>query len=227
MRFVALLVIAVATAGFLTGCGAGQEVPVKEAADVEEVEPPGTTIEETTAEETTVLESTTNSEVGQSEQMNASSEEKEAVGERDRAQAEPPGISTTQTAAPNPAIVGQPLTLAITVKNNSVPQHTALIDFLPSGVSFVSASPSQGSCDAGHHGGNAVACSLGVVPSGSSATIKILVTPTVPSTMTNTAVGGGEFVPQNPNTSTIVVNPTPESGTPAPETGTSEAHGAH
>jgi uncharacterized repeat protein (TIGR01451 family) len=123
--------------------------------------------------------------------------------------------------------VGQPLTFAVTVKNNSVPQNTALIDFLPSGVSLVSATPSQGSGSPSHHGGNAIECVLGVLPSEGSATIYILVTPGVPGTMTNTAVGGGEFVPQEPDTSTITVNPAPESVTPAPEPGTDEAHGAH
>ena len=36
------------------------------------------------------------------------------------------GVSTTQTVHPKPATVGQPLTITVTLTNNSVPQHVGL-----------------------------------------------------------------------------------------------------
>jgi uncharacterized repeat protein (TIGR01451 family) len=117
-----------------------------------------------------------------------------------------PGISTTQTAAPNPATIGQPVTFTVTVTNDSVPQHVGLQDFLPSGMELVSATPSQGTCGAGPHGMNGVECTLGDLPSGGSASVEVVATPTVPGTMTNTVVGGGEFTPETRDTATITVN---------------------
>ena len=44
------------------------------------------------------------------------------------------GIKTTQTAGPNPATVGEPLTFTVTVTNNAAPQHVGLKDFFPEGA---------------------------------------------------------------------------------------------
>ena len=119
-----------------------------------------------------------------------------------------PGISTTQTAGPNPATVGQPLTFTVTVINNAAPQHVGLKDFFPEGAELVSATPSQGNCGSGHHS-NAVQCVLGDLPSGGSATVEIVVLPTVPGTAKNTAVGGGEHSPEISDEATVEVNPAP------------------
>jgi uncharacterized repeat protein (TIGR01451 family) len=116
-------------------------------------------------------------------------------------------ISIIQTADPNPATVGQPLTLTVTVTNNSVPQHVGLQDFLPPGMELVSATPSQGTCGAGPHGMHGVECTFGDLASGGSATVGIVVTPTVPGTMTNTAVSGGKSAPTQRDMATITVNP--------------------
>jgi uncharacterized repeat protein (TIGR01451 family) len=126
-----------------------------------------------------------------------------------RAQTDP-GIGVTQTADPGPATVGQPLTFTVTVTNNSVPQHVGLKDFLSSDTELVSATPSQGTCGMTHAGSNGVECTLGELPSGGSATVEIVATPTAPGTMTNTAVGGGEVAPTSSDTATIEVNPAPE-----------------
>jgi Domain of unknown function DUF11 len=57
-------------------------------------------------------------------------------------------------------------------------------DILPEGVTFVSATPSAGSCS----GTSTVTCNLGIFPSGASATINIVVAaPNVAGTITNTA----------------------------------------
>lgn len=121
-----------------------------------------------------------------------------------------PGISTTQMAGP--ATVGQPYTFTVTVTNNSVPQDVGLKDFLPEGMTLLSATPSQGTCGASHHGHNTVECDLGPLPSGGSATVDISATPTVPGNLTNTAVGQGEVSPSTPaSTSEALVTVAPGS----------------
>src|SRR5215211_906161 len=117
-----------------------------------------------------------------------------------------PDIDINQTADPNPATVGQPLTFAVTLTNNSDPQHVGLKDFFPQGWELVSATPSQGSCDPGHHA-NAVQCTLGELPSGDSATVEVVVVPTTPGTATNMAEGGGKLSPVNSDEVTVKVNP--------------------
>jgi uncharacterized repeat protein (TIGR01451 family) len=120
-----------------------------------------------------------------------------------------PDISITQTASPTPIIVGQPLTFTITVTNNAVPQHVGLKGFLPPGLDLVSVTPSQGTCGMGHHGTNGVECGFGDLPTGGSATVEIVATPTTPGTMTNTMISGGEFSPERSETTTFTVTPAP------------------
>jgi hypothetical protein len=60
----------------------------------------------------------------------------------------------------------------------------SVIDAVPATASFVSATPSQGSC----LGTTAITCSLGNLANGASATITIVVTPTAPGILSNTAV---------------------------------------
>ena len=139
-----------------------------------------------------------------------------------------PGISTTQTADPAPAVVGKPHTFSVLVTNNdAVPQRLGVKDFLPPGMNLDSATPSQGTCGTSHHGDNGIECTLGEVPSGGSAKVEIVATPKVTGTMTNTAVGQGEFAPASPANSdeaTIRVDPS-AAGKEEPSAG--EAHGAH
>lgn len=116
------------------------------------------------------------------------------------------GVSTTQTVHPKPATVGQPLTLTVTLTNNSVPQHVGLKDFFPNDMALVSVMPSQGSCGSGHRH-NAVECTLGELQSGGSATVEIVLVPMVPGKSTNRAIGGGKHSPENPDEATIAVKP--------------------
>jgi large repetitive protein len=115
-------------------------------------------------------------------------------------------VTTTQTVHPKPATVGQPLTLTVTLTNNSVSQHVGLKDFFPHDMELVSATPSQGSCGSGHRH-NAIECALGELRSGGSATVEIVLLPTVPGISTNRALGGGKHSPENPDDATIAVNP--------------------
>ena len=72
----------------------------------------------------------------------------------------------------------------------SVATGVVLTDTLPSGVRFVSATPSQGICTQAN---NIVTCNLGTVANSNSVTISIVVTPISTGTITNTVrVSGNE-----------------------------------
>jgi len=79
------------------------------------------------------------------------------------------GIVTIQAVEPKTPTLGQPLTFAVVVENNSVAQRVGVEDFLPPEASLVSAKPSQGTCDIrrdGARGRESVGCDLGVVQRG-------------------------------------------------------------
>ncbi|MBI3465375.1 MAG: DUF11 domain-containing protein [Planctomycetes bacterium] len=92
----------------------------------------------------------------------------------------------TKTDNPDPANEGSNLTYNLTVTNNG-PDGTAdttVTDVLPGSVTFVSATPSQGSCT---QSGGTVTCNLGPLARSGSATVAIVVQPTVTGTITNMA----------------------------------------
>jgi len=123
-------------------------------------------------------------------------------------------IVTIQAVEPKTPTVGQPLTFAVVVENNSVAQRVGAEDFLPSEVSLISAKPSQGTCDTRRGGASSresVGCDFGVVQSGGMAEVEIVVTPEVAGTITNTAVAAAEFSPTTPaNSSSASVRVKPE-----------------
>ena len=125
------------------------------------------------------------------------------------------GIFTIQAIEPKTPTVGRPLTFAVVVENNSIAQRIGVEDFLPSEVSLVSATPSQGTCDIRRNSANgreSVGCDLGVVQSESTANVEIVVTPEVPGVMTNTAVAAAEYSPATPansSSATARVKPAP------------------
>ena len=137
-----------------------------------------------------------------------------------RAQArEEAGIVTIQAVEPKTPTLGQPLTFAIVVENNSVAQRVGVEDFLPPEVSLVSAKPSQGTCDIRRDGASSresVGCDLGVVQRGGMGKVEIVVIPEVAGAITNTAVAAAEFAPATPENSssaTVRVKPAPTRGT--------------
>jgi len=129
------------------------------------------------------------------------------------------GVVTIQAATPKTPTVGQPYTFTVFVNNDSVDQRVDLVDLLPASASLVSATPSQGSCDLRHGSGggrDAVECALGVVPSGSTAKLEIVVTPRTPGIMTNTASATPEISPAtaaNFSSASVTVKPASEAGT--------------
>ncbi len=95
-------------------------------------------------------------------------------------------LTLTKTDDPDPVTVGQDLTYTLTVTNraNDKAKDVTVTDTLPSGVTFVSATPSQGNCT---QSGGTVTCDLGDLDEGQSATVMIVVRPTQAGTITNTA----------------------------------------
>ncbi|MEO8433995.1 MAG: PQQ-dependent sugar dehydrogenase [Pyrinomonadaceae bacterium] len=124
-------------------------------------------------------------------------------------------LSITDTASPNPAIVGATLTYRIIVINSgpSPATNVTMTDPLPAGVTFVSATPTQGTCLVT----TTVTCSLGSLATGNSATVNIAVVPQSTAQLTNTAtVNASETDPDTSNnSSTIVTNVTTQASGPS------------
>jgi uncharacterized repeat protein (TIGR01451 family) len=90
-------------------------------------------------------------------------------------------LEISKVDSPDPVTVGENLTYTITVTNRGPDGATNVVvtDTLPSGVTFVSASPE---CV---HVAGVVTCNLGNIPAGGSVTITIVVTPTAPGNIVN------------------------------------------
>jgi large repetitive protein len=94
---------------------------------------------------------------------------------------------------------GQTLTYTIAVSNAGPADALAVsvTDPLPSGLSYLSCSASQGTCA---NGSGTVTASFGTIPAGSSATLTISVTVVSPAgAITNTATVASSTPDSNPN----------------------------
>ncbi|HUJ15401.1 MAG TPA: DUF11 domain-containing protein, partial [Thermoanaerobaculia bacterium] len=106
-------------------------------------------------------------------------------------------LAIAKTASPGPYGTGQPITYSIVVNNaGPAPAGGATVtDILPAGTTFVSATPSQGSCS----GTSTVTCSLGTIASGGTATVSLVVTlPSTPGSVSNTATVSSSNTDTNP-----------------------------
>jgi len=94
-------------------------------------------------------------------------------------------LSLTKTASPNPGQTAVPLSYRITVTNNGPATATNVVvtDTLPGSVAFGSATATQGNCN----GSGPVNCNVGTLAVGGSAIVTIVVTPSAPGQITNTA----------------------------------------
>jgi uncharacterized repeat protein (TIGR01451 family) len=108
-------------------------------------------------------------------------------------------LSVTVTAAPDPVLVGKTLTYTVFVTNNGTgtASNGWLRDTLPTGVTFVSATSTKGSC---RESGGTVDCDFGTLARGADATITIKVTPTASGVITNMVnVTGSQHDPNSAN----------------------------
>jgi uncharacterized repeat protein (TIGR01451 family) len=123
-------------------------------------------------------------------------------------------MAITKTASPNPVLQGNALTYTLGVTNNgpAIATNVTVTDPLPSQVSYVSATSTQGTCS---QAGGTVTCSVGIMNSGATATITITVTAVTRGSVTNTAsVTATQTDPVTGNNSasnsppTLIVSPT-------------------
>jgi len=113
-------------------------------------------------------------------------------------------MSITKTASPNPVKQGATLTFTLTVVNNGPSNATGVtvIDTLPSGVTFSSATPTQGTCS---FSSPTVTCNIGAMNSGATVTVSIVVTAGAPAVITNTAtVSANEPDPNAANNTAVL-----------------------
>jgi uncharacterized repeat protein (TIGR01451 family) len=95
-------------------------------------------------------------------------------------------LSLTQSDSPDPVVVGEDLTYTLAVHNRGPldADNVVVADDLPSGATYRSATPSQGTCT---EGDGTVACFLGALANGADATVQVVVTPQSTGVLTNGA----------------------------------------
>ncbi|MBI5635000.1 MAG: SBBP repeat-containing protein [Nitrospirae bacterium] len=95
-------------------------------------------------------------------------------------------ISVLMTDSPAPVLINQQVTYNVTITNNGpdAASGVLLTDTIPSDTTYVSSTPSQGTCTPS---GNTLSCSIGSMINGASATVSVVVTaPGTAGTITNT-----------------------------------------
>ncbi|HEX9968436.1 MAG TPA: DUF11 domain-containing protein, partial [Solirubrobacterales bacterium] len=95
-------------------------------------------------------------------------------------------LAVTKTDEPDPVTVGSALTYTVTVTNLGPQEATNVLldDRMPAQSDFVSAAATVGKCD---DKGTRVTCQLGNLAKDATATVTIVVRPTKPGTIDNTA----------------------------------------
>lgn len=113
----------------------------------------------------------------------------------------PTDVTATMIAGPEPVTLGRPLTYALTVTNRgpSAATGVTLVDTLPSGVNFVSATggslPVEG----------ILSFHLGDLPAGATATVTVTVTPATVGTLTHHAAVGADQFELNPEDNAVAL----------------------
>lgn len=139
-------------------------------------------------------------------------------------------LSLLMQDSPDPVSLNTTLTYLTTVSNAgpSVATSVFLTNTLPPGVTFVSATPGQGTCS---RNGSIVTCTLGTIGPGTTIPVTIRVTPTSSAVLTNSAVvtsSAADLQPANnsanaitranaaPTLTTIANRTIPEDGSTGP-----------
>lgn len=115
-------------------------------------------------------------------------------------------LAIAKTVSPDPVSAGKNLTYTLTVTNNG-PDEAAGIrveEAIPADTTLGSVSASQGSCS----GTGPVACSIGTLTKGATATATIVVKPAKAGTTTNTATVSGNPTDTNPANNTATASAT-------------------
>jgi choice-of-anchor B domain-containing protein len=126
-------------------------------------------------------------------------------------------LAVTVTDAPDPVPFGGNVTYTFTVRNQGPTwsDNTTLTDALPAGMSFVSATPSQGTCA----GTATVICNLGRLQNTASATVVIVAQANVAGTVSNSGVASSDEtdtrLADNTATAQTVVNQSAQATEPA------------
>jgi uncharacterized repeat protein (TIGR01451 family) len=125
-------------------------------------------------------------------------------------------VGVVKTAAPGPYGTGSNLTYTIAVSNAgpTAAANVTVTDVIPAGTTFVSATPTQGSCS----GTTTVTCTLGSIANLGSASITLTVTlPSAPGSVANTAIVSTTSPDPTPgnNTSTSNITVIPAANIPA------------
>jgi uncharacterized repeat protein (TIGR01451 family) len=109
-------------------------------------------------------------------------------------------LAITKADSPDPVSVGAFLTYTLTVTNKKgdTANNVVVTDSLPSAVTFVSVSSTKGTCS----GTNPVVCNIGTVAFNELVSIMIVVRPTNPGTVVNTAVVTGREHEHDPSDNT-------------------------
>jgi uncharacterized repeat protein (TIGR01451 family) len=107
-------------------------------------------------------------------------------------------LAMTATACTTPPCVvgvGNPVSYEFTITNNGdLASGVTFTDFLPANATFVSATSSTGTDVCGGANGGTVVCNIGTLNSAATATVTVVLTPTLGGTLGNsaqvTAIGG-------------------------------------
>jgi uncharacterized repeat protein (TIGR01451 family) len=116
-------------------------------------------------------------------------------------------LSASMTDSPDPAHVGQNLTYTIRIANSGPSTATAVMlnDTLPKNAGYGSSSASQGTCTV-KPSKLLVTCALGSIAKGGTATVTVVVKPTVKGTVSNTATVSSQAAdPSSSNNSATVI----------------------
>lgn len=113
-------------------------------------------------------------------------------------------LAVSKSASPNPAQVGINLSYRIVVTNNGPASATnvSITDTLPLAVGFVSSTTTQGACS----GAGPVNCLLGNLAVGAGAVVTIVVAPTTPGQVTNTASASSSETDFNTSNNSATIN---------------------